>query len=175
MSFADSLGVIAVDCKHGVNIPSSNLLTKSLNGLFTVRLVGKKKETDPIAEFAIGLGEKKHGSVAAFSVALFGQDKRQQVGQWLWRGIPHNQRVNVARELGLTVEQLLAAGETPIPEPALPPDAVEFAKEWLDLPPLVRSQIQALVRSLPKERGRIDGGPVERPILQRPRRAKAAV
>ena len=175
MSLADSLGVIGPDCKHGVNNPSTNLLTHHINGLFTVRRVRNQKNADPIAEFALALGEKKHGSIAGFSVALFGEDKRQQVGQWLWRGIPHNQRVKVAKELGMTVEQLLDAGKAPIPEPPLPPEAVAFAKEWLELPLLVRTQIQALVRSLPKEMGRIDGETVERPELQRRRGVKAAV
>lgn len=175
MSLADSFGVMGADCKHDVNNHASYLLTRPINGLFTVRAVGNKKHPDPIAEFALGLGEKKHGNIARFSVALFGDDRRQQVGQWLYRGIPHNKRGIVAKELGLTVEQLEAAGEIPVPEPPLPPEAQEFAREWLDLPPLVRTQIQALVRSLPKERGRIDGVTVERPELQRSRRSKAAV
>lgn len=177
MSRADSFGVIAPDCKHGVNNRSSDLLTHRLNAVFTVRRVGnKKKPLDPIAEFALGLAEKQHGSLAAFSIAFFGEEKRQQVNQWLHRGIPHNQRVNVARHLGLSVEELLAAGKAPVPTPQLPQEAVDFAMEWLALSPLLRTQIQGLVRSLPKESGRIDRREaVERPPLQRDKRIKAAV
>jgi hypothetical protein len=161
------------DCKHGVNIRSSDLLTSDLNALFTVFDVSRQKPSDPVAEFALGLGKKQFGSIAAFSVALFGDDRRQQVGQWLTRGLPAKEQVTVARVLGLTVEQLLAAGETPVEEPPLSPEAVEFALEWAALPPLVRTQIQGLVRSLPKETGRVERTTraAERPELQRDRRS----
>lgn len=171
MIFADSLGVMGSDCKHSVNNPSTNLLTSPINGLFTVPAVDRKKRPDPVAEFALGLGKKKFGSVAQFSVALFGDDRRQQVGQWLTRGLPANQQVKVAQALEMTVEQLLAAGEKPVPEPQLSSEAIEFAREWSALPPLIRAQIQALVRSIPKEAGRIDRTTVERPELHRRRSA----
>lgn len=170
MSLADSFGVMP-DCKQGVNNPSTNLFTTAINGLFTVPVVGNNKQTDPVAEFAIGLGKKKYGSVAAFSVALFDEDKRQQVGQWLYRGVPSNQQVNVARKLDLTVEQLLGAGKIPVPDDELPAEALSFAREWLALPPLIRAQIQALIRSLPKDQGRVDREAVKRPELQQRRSA----
>jgi hypothetical protein len=164
---------MTADCKRGVNNRSSDLLTRELNALFTVVAVGKKneKKPEPIAQFALGLAEERFGSVARFSVELFGSDKRQQVGQWLYRGIPHNQRVNVAQKLGMTVEQLLAAGNQPIPEAPLPAEAVAFAREWTRLPGHIRAVIQALVLSIPKDLGRIEGEPIERPILQRSKRA----
>src|SRR5688572_8443862 len=101
MSLDDSFGVIGLDCKHGVNNRSSDLLTSTINSLFTVGGVGHKKkpEPNPIADFALTRAEKKFGSIAAFSVALFGSDKRQQVGQWRFRGIPANQEFNVSQKL----------------------------------------------------------------------------
>ncbi len=169
MRRTDSFGVMP-DCKHGVNNPSTDLLTRRLNGLFTVIAVAKERpKPDPIAEFVLDLGEKRFGSVAKFSSALFGEDKRQQVGQWRYRGIPANQEFNVSQKLGMTVEQLRAAGKIPVKEPPLSQEAIEFAREWTSLEPLVRTQIQALVRTLTKEQGRIEGGKpsVERPRLQR--------
>lgn len=126
-----------------------------------------------MAVFALGLGEKRYGSIAAFSVALFGDDKRQQVLNWRYRGLPSNQHMNIAHKLDLTVEQLLAGGKIPVSEPEISLEAKEFAREWSALPALVRSQIQALVRSLPKESGRVvaDKPVHERPMLQRRRSA----
>lgn len=172
MSLADSFGVIGPDCKHAVNISSSEVFTRHLNKMFTVACVKAPKTPDPIGEFALNRAKKMYGNTARFSVALFGEDKRQQVNQWRWRGVPAARQFNVAKKLDLTVEELLAAGRLPISESPLPPEAIEFAREWMDLPALIRSQIQSLIRALPKELGRIDGETrVERPPLQRSGRA----
>lgn len=153
------------------------MFTAGRNHLFTFS--GVALDRKKIAAYAVARAQSEYGwTPAAFARELFGEgENRQRVYAWLKRGLPADQDVAVAKRLGLTVEQLHAAGEQDPPEPALPEEAVDFAREWLRLSPRARTQIRGLVLEMlgAREIGGSKGLPdADRPILQQPRRASAA-
>lgn len=123
-----------------------------------------------MARFAISYAEKNKGwKKAEFGRRLFGadQDARGRVGNWLRRGLPPEQDASVAALLGLTIEELHAAGAIKPQEPSLSAEALAVARAWDGLPPQIRAVVQTLILTIPKEPGRIEGNTVERPPLQR--------
>lgn len=169
MTFADSLGVMPLECKRGVYQKSNEMFTPAINRPFTVR--GVRPNRIQVAKFAVSYAQEKHGwNKAELSRQLFGEEKRQWINSWLKRGLPADQDAPVANKLGLTVEQLLAAGRIEVPEDPLPPEAIEFAREWMRLPAITRNNIRATVLGIIGP-GRDDSGkglPVaDRPSLYR--------
>jgi hypothetical protein len=153
------------------------MFTAPGNPLFTFPAVALDRVK--IARYAVARAEQQFGwKPAAFARALFGEgENRQRVNGWLKRGLPADQDAAVAKKLGLTVEELHAAGDQDPPEPALPDEAVVFAREWLRLAPRARTHIRGLVLEMLGAREIGDGkglSDADRPELQRPRRAAAA-
>jgi hypothetical protein len=144
MTLADSFGVIAPDSKRGVDFLSTEMLTRGINDPFTFLYV--EIDRVAIAEYAIKRAKESFGwNTADFSRELFGEDQRQKVHGWLKRGLPAGQDLNVATKLGLSVEELLSAGAKEPEEAPLPAEAIDFARQWLRLNPLMRNQIKTLV------------------------------
>jgi hypothetical protein len=165
---------MAAECKRAVYVLPSRMFTEPENGLFT--FAGVALDRVKIARYAVARAEDVFGwKKAAFARELYGQgDNRQRLNGWLTRGLPADQDAVVAKKLGLTIEELHAAGEQDPPEPALPEEAIVFAREWLRLTPRARTQIRGLVLEMlgAREIGGSKGLPdADRPILQRPRRA----
>jgi hypothetical protein len=176
MSLVDSRGVIVAECKPSVYTMSIESFTPSINNLFTI--LAMKPDRLEMARFAVSYAEKEKGwNKAELGRRLFGADTdaRGRVGNWLRRGLPPEQDAPVAALLGLTIEELHAAGGLQIKEPSLSADAIAIAKAWDGLPAQVRLAIQTLILNIPKEPGRIEGEAVERPTLQRHKRPRAAV
>jgi hypothetical protein len=153
------------------------MFTPGISRLFTFPSVALDRRK--IAQYAVDRAESKFGwKPAAFARALFGEgENRQRINGWLKRGLPADQDAAVAKMLGLTIEQLHSAGDQDPPEPPLPEEAVDFAREWLRLPPRRRTQIRGLVLELlgDGETGGSKGLPgLDQPVLQRSRRAAAA-
>lgn len=177
ISRADSLGVMVPECKRTVYVLPSTSFTRPGNGAFT--FTGVALDRKKIARYAVERARKEYGwRPARFARELFGEgDNRQRVNGWLVRGLPADQDAAVAKKLGLTIEQLHAAGDQDPPEPALPEEAIEFAKEWIQLPAWARTQIRGLVQAWlgAGEIGGSKGLPdAHQPILQRPRRTAGA-
>jgi hypothetical protein len=153
------------------------MFTADINRLFT--FPGVALDRVKIARYAVARAESQFGwKPAAFARQLFGEgENRQRVNGWLKRGLPADQDAAVAKKLGLTVEELHAAGDQDPPEPALPEEAVVFAREWLRLAPRARTHIRGLVLEMlgAREIGGSKGLPdADRPELQRSRRAAGA-
>lgn len=129
-----------------------------------------KPDRQAIARFAISYAEKNKGwNKAELGRRLFGadQDARGRVGNWRSRGLPPEHDAAVAALLGLTIEELHAAGAIRPKEAPLSAEALALARAWDGLPPQIKSVIQTLILTIPKEQGRIAGEPGERPPLQR--------
>lgn len=145
------------------------MFTTAINSAFTVVHMGVDRIA--VARYAVERAEREFGwNKAAFARELFGYDQRQRINAWLKRGLPPAEYPRVAGKLGLTVEELLSAGEKEPPPKPLPQEAVDFAREWLRLPPYTRNNIRTLVLGM-LESGR-DGGSeglaaLDRPLLHR--------
>jgi hypothetical protein len=170
------VGVMEAECKRMVYVLPSPMFTRDINPLFT--LAGVALDRKKIAKYAVDRARTEFGwHPAAFARQLFGEDgDRQRINGWLARGLPADQDAVVAKKLGLTIEQLHAAGDQDPPEPALPEEAVVFAREWLRLPPRARTHIRGLVLEMlgVREIGGSEGlSGADQPVLQRRRRATA--
>lgn len=167
MSLVDSRGVIGADCKRTVYKKSITSFTPGINGLFTI--AGMKPDRQEMARFAISYAEKNKGwTKAEFGRRLFKtDDARGRVGNWLRRGLPPEHDAAVAQLLGLTIEELHAAGHIEPAQAPISADAMAIARAWDSLPPQIRSVIQTLILTIPKESGRIARETSERPPLQR--------
>lgn len=168
MSLVDSRGVIGLECKRAVYKKSNHSFTPVINSLFTIP--DMKPDRLAMARYAIDYAEKEKGwNKAEFGRRLFGadMDSRGRVGNWLRRGLPPDHDASVAALLGLTVEELQAAGAIKPKEQPISAEAMAIARAWDGLPPQIRSVIHTLILTIPKESGRIERETVERPTLHR--------
>src|SRR4051812_7686247 len=113
---ADSFGVMGPECKRTVYVLPPPMFTPSRNGPFTLGAVALDRLK--VAKYAVERARKEFGMrPAAFARALFGEgDNRQRINGWLKRGLPADQDAAVAKTLGLSIEELHAAGDLDPPE-----------------------------------------------------------
>jgi hypothetical protein len=165
---------MAAECKRPVYVLPSTTFTTVINRPFTLPAVALDRIK--VAKYAVARAEEVFGwKKARFVRELYGSDAdRQRINGWLKRGLPADQDATVAKKLGLTIEQLHAAGEQDPQDVPLSEEAVDFAKEWQRLNPKARTHIRGLVLEM-LETGLVGGSKglpgADRPPLQRQRSA----